>query len=210
MVLCDGGQQGSGFEKSSQDVLETLKPAVNTISYESESSVYTYHVMVSGKLRYVCVTDKVFDRQIAFAFLRELEQQLISTGLQERANYVGPYALRQEFGSVMNTQLRRYSSGDQLNHLQDRVSEVTDVMTENIAKVVSRGEKLDDLTDRSALLAESSTDFRHSSYKLRRKLFWKNVRMWVIFFIVLGVIIFVIVAIILIALAATGHFNKKS
>ena len=83
-------------------------------------------------------------------------------------------------------------------------------MTENIAKVVSRGEALDDLTDRSALLAESSTDFRHSSYKLRRKLFWKNVRMWVIFFIVLAVIVFVIIAIILIAMAATGHFNKNS
>lgn len=206
VVLCDCGQEG--FEKSSQAVLENLKPEVNMISYESNS--YVFHVMLSGELRYVCVTDKVFDRQVAFAFLKELESQLISTGLQERAGYVGPYALRQEFGSMMNTQLRKYSSGDQLNHLQDRVSEVTGVMTDNIEKVMRRGEALEDLTDRSTLLAHSSTDFRHSSYKLRKKLFWKSVKMWVILIIVLVVILVVILAVILIALAATGHFDKKS
>lgn len=206
VVLCDAGQEG--FEKSSQDVLENIKPSVNMISYESNSHVY--HILVSGKLEYVCVTDKVFDRQVAFAFLKELERQLVSTGLQERADYVGPYALRQDFGSVMNTQLRKYSSGDQLNHLQDRVSEVTGVMTENIEKVMHRGEAIEDLTDRSTLLAHSSTDFRHSSYKLRKKLFWKSVKMWVILVIVLVVIFLIILAVILIALAATGHFNKKS
>ena len=206
VVLCDGGREG--FEKSSQAVLENVKPEVNMISYESNN--YIYHVMLSGGLRYVCVTDRVFDRQVAFAFLKELESQLISTGLQERAGYVGPYALRQEFGSVMNTQLRKYSSGDQLNHLQDRVSEVTGVMTDNIEKVMRRGEALEDLTDRSTLLADSSTDFRHSSYKLRKKLFWKSVKMWVILIIVLAVILVVILAAILIGLAATGHFNKKS
>ena len=206
VVLCDGGREG--FEKSSQAVLENVKPEVNMISYESNN--YIYHVMLSGELRYVCVTDRVFDRQVAFAFLKELESQLISTGLQERAGYVGPYALRQEFGSVMNTQLRKYSSGDHLNHLQDRVSEVTGVMTDNIEKVMRRGEALEDLTDRSSLLADSSTDFRHSSYKLRKKLFWKSVKMWVILIIVLAVILVVILAAILIGLAATGHFNKKS
>ena len=204
VILCDGGREG--FEQSSQAVLEGLQPSVTMISYESSSHVY--HIMVSDGLRYVCVTDKVFDRQIAFGFLKELERQLNSTGLRERANYVGPYALRGEFGSVMNTQLHKYSSGDQLTHLQDRVSEVTDIMTENIEKVMCRGEALEDLTDRSTLLAHSSTDFRHSSNKLRKKLFWKSVKMWVIFIVILVVILFLIIAAILIALAATGHFNK--
>ncbi len=207
VILCDGGQEG--FEQSSQAVLEGLQPTVNMISYESSSHVY--HIMVSGGLRYVCVTDKVFDRQVAFGFLRELERQLISANLRERATYAGPYALRQEFGSVMNTQLLKYSSGDQLDHLQDRVSEVTGVMTENIEKVMRRGEALEDLTDRSSLLADSSTDFRHSSNKLRKKLFWKSVKMWVILIIVLVVILVVILAVILIALGATGNLgNKKS
>ena len=208
VVLCDGGQEG--FEKSSQDVLENTKPSVNMISYESNSHVY--HILVSGQLRYVCVTDKVFDRQVAFAFLKELERQLVSTGLQERAEYVGPYALRQGFGSVMNAQLRKYSScGDQLSRLQDRVNDLTGVMTKNIEEVVCRGENMEDLTDRCNLLARSCTDSRHDSSDKRRKIiFWKSVKMWVILTIVLVVILLIIAAVILIALAATGHFNKKS
>lgn len=205
VILCDSGREG--FEHSSQSVLEGLQPTENMISYESSSHVY--HIMVSDGLRYVCVTDKTFDRQIAFSFLKELERQLHVTGLRDRANDVGPYALRQEFGSTMNTQLKKYSSGDQLTQLQDRVSEVTGIMTENIEKVMRRGDALEDLTDRSTLLAHSSTDFRHSSNKLRKKLFWKSVKMWVILVIVLVVIFAVILAVILIALAATGKLGTK-
>ena len=205
VILCDGGQEG--FEESSQAVVDGLQPSVNMISYESSN--YVYHIMVSNGLTFLCVTDKVFDRQIAFGFLRELERQLQATGLREKANYAGPYALRHEFGSVLATQLHQYSSGDQLSHLQGRVTEVTGIMTENIEKVMHRGEALEDLTDRSALLAHSSTDFRHSSTKLRKKLFWKSVKMWVIFIIVLLVIVALIIAAILIGLGATGHFSHS-
>ena len=204
VILCDGGQEG--FEQSAQAVVEGLQSSVTMISYESKSHVF--HIKVSDGLTYVCVADKIFDRQIAFAFLKELERQLEATGLKEKASYVGPYALRQEFGSVIATQLRHYSSGDQLSHLQGRVTEVTGIMTENIEKVIHRGDLLEDLTDRSALLAGSSTEFRHSSTKLRKKLFWKSVKMWVILIVVILVIILVIIAALLIALAATGHFKK--
>lgn len=205
VILADGGQES--FLESAQSVVEGLQPSVNVISYESKSHVY--HIKVSNGLTYVCVADKIFDRQIAFAFLKELERQLQATGLREKANYVGPYALRQEFGSVINTQLRHYSSGDQLSLMQGRVTEVTGVMTENIEKVMRRGEALEDLTDRSALLAGSSTEFRHTSTKLRKKLFWKSVKMWVILIVVILVIILLIVAAVLIGLAATGHFSSN-
>ena len=205
VILCDGGKPG--FEESAQSVVDGLQPSVTLISYESISHVF--HIMVSEGLTYVCVADKVFDRQIAFAFLRELERQLQETGLKEKSMYVGPYALRQEFSSVINTQLKRYTSGDKLSHLQGRVTEVTGIMTENIEKVVQRGEALDDLTDRSELLAHSSTDFRHSSTKLRKKLYWKSVKMWVIFISILLGIVLAIVLIVVISLAATGHFQSQ-
>ena len=206
VILCDGGQKG--FEESAQAVVDGLQPSINMISYESSNHIF--HIMVSNDLTYVCVSDKLFDRQIAFGFLRELERQLQATGLREKASYVGPYALRQEFGSVINAQLKQYSSGDKLSHLQGRVTEVTGVMTENIEKVVRRGEALEDLTDRSELLAHSSTDFRHSSTKLRKKLFWKSIKMWVIFVCVLLGIVLAIIIIIVVSLAATGHFNNGS
>ena len=204
LILCDGGQEG--FEESAKAVVDGLQPSISMISYESSSHVF--HIMVSNDLTYICVADKLFDRQIAFGFLRELERQLEVSGLREKASYVGPYALRQEFGGVINAQLKQYSSGDKLAHLQGRVTEVTGVMTENIEKVVRRGEALEDLTDRSELLAHSSTDFRHSSTKLRKKLFWKSIKMWVIFIGVLIGIVLAIVIIIVIALAATGHFSS--
>lgn len=207
VILCDGGE--GGYEQSSQRVVEGLDPSVTMISYETSPGSYVYHVMVANDLTFVCVADALFDRQVAFAFLQELDRQIDVTGLREKFKIGGPYSLRREFASVIDSQLQRHSSGDKLSHMHNQVKEVHNIMTENIEKVVHRGEAIDDLSDRSNLLAQSSTDFRHSSNKLRKKLFWKNIKMWVILIIVLLVILLVIVAVILIALAATGHFKKK-
>ena len=165
---------------------------------------------MAKELTFVCVADSVFDRQIAFSFLQELDHQIDVNGLRERFKIAGPYALRREFGSVISSQLQRYSSGDRLSHMHSKVKDVQNVMTENIEKVVRRGEAIDDLSDRSNLLAEGATVFRHSSHKLQKKLFWKSIKMWVIFITVLVVIVLVIIAIILIALAAEGKLGHKN
>ena len=79
------------------------------------------------------------------------------------------------------------------------------VMTENIDKVVKRGDALDDLSERSHLLENNTTVFRISATKLKRKLWWKNVKIWVCILFVIVVVLAIIAAII--ALAATGKFK---
>ena len=209
IILCDGGQVG--FEQSSQAVLEGLPQSVNMKTYAA--SRHVYHIMVSDGLRYLCVADRVFDRQIAFDLLREMEQQLISNGLREKAYYVGPYGLRHELGHKITPLLEQYSSHDKISHLQDKVSEVTGIMTENIEKVIHKGENLEDLTDRTALLAYSGTDFHHEYFRKKPKNEKRaKIRAMIIILIVLVIIfLFLIVAAaILTALKLTGHLNIKS
>ena len=206
VILCDGGQ--TGFEQSSQEVLEGLPQSVSMKSYAV--SRHVYHIMVSDGLRYLCVADRVFDRQIAFAFLREMEHQLISTGLKERANYIGPYGLRHEFGSHRIVPLlEQYSSHDRISRLQDKVSEVTDIMTDNIEKVIRKSANLEDLTDRTTLLADSGTDFRHRK-KPKNTNRTAKFRAVIIILIVLVIILLLLIVAgaILAGLKLTGHLNR--
>ena len=204
VILCDGGQMG--FEQSSQAVLERLPQSVSMKSYAV--SMHVYHIMVSDGLRYLCVADGIFDRQIAFGLLREMERQLISAGLKERAYYVGPYALRQEFGNRISPLLEQYSFDDKMSRLQDKRSKVKGIMTENIEKIVCRGENMEDLTDRATLLEHNATDFLPSRLHLRKESFCGSIKMWAIVIVtILVILLLIIVAVIVTTLKLTGHLQ---
>ena len=91
-------------------------------------------------------------------------------------------------------------------HLQ--VKEVTQVMTNNIEHVIARGEALSDLEERSEQLQNSSVQFRNNATKLRRKVLWKSIKLWVAVVVVMVLVLAIIAA--LIALGLTGKFKTKN
>lgn len=56
--------------------------------------------------------------------------------------------------------------------------QVKDVMIENIAKVLDRGEKLDLLVDKTELLQGEAFAFRREAARARRVMWWKVRRAW--------------------------------
>ncbi|XP_038205278.1 vesicle-associated membrane protein 4 isoform X1 [Arvicola amphibius] len=61
---------------------------------------------------------------------------------------------------------------DKIKHVQNQVDEVIDVMQENITKVIERGERLDELQDKSESLSDNATAFSNRSKQLRRHMWW--------------------------------------
>ena len=86
------------------------------------------------------------------------------------------------------------------------MKEVQEVMTDNIEKVVARGEDLSDLEERSEYLQNSSVQFRNNATRLRRKVLWKSIKLWVGVVIVVVIVLAIIGA--LVALGALGKFKK--
>ncbi len=196
VVLCDYALKQGSYESFALSALDrVLADRVSRISYEDGNRVF--HVLVSEGLTYMCAADLVFDRSLAFGCLDELENRLyLSPGLKEKAEFVGPYALRREFSEDMGQVLAQYASGDPLGKLQTNVNVVTGVLRGNLEKAVKRGETLHDLNDRSERLAQQSTEFRQSAGKLRRKEQWRRNKICCI----VGSVVFIIVLIIIIAI----------
>ena len=84
-----------------------------------------------------------------------------------------------------------------VHRLRDDVEEVKGQMVQNIEKVIDRGERLDDLNERTEHLNARAGEFQTVGTRLRRKLWWQNVKLWII----LIIIIVVILAVIIIAIA---------
>jgi len=86
-----------------------------------------------------------------------------------------------------------YQSNDRVGQLRGQVDEVRGVMSQNIERVMERGEKLDDLVDKTGALEQNAVRFRQTSKKVRRKMWWKNTKMTLIIVVVVVAIILIII-----------------
>jgi len=86
--------------------------------------------------------------------------------------------------------------------LQAQIDDTVGVMRENINKVSQRGERLDSLQDKTDNLAVSAQGFRRGANRVRKEMWWKDVKMRICLIVV---IILLILVIVIPAVVATRH-----
>ncbi|KAF0313323.1 Synaptobrevin [Amphibalanus amphitrite] len=62
---------------------------------------------------------------------------------------------------------------------QAQVDEVVDIMRTNVEKVLERDQKLSELDDRADALQHGASQFEQQAGKLKRKFWWKNLKLCV-------------------------------
>ncbi|XP_019404504.1 PREDICTED: vesicle-associated membrane protein 1-like isoform X2 [Crocodylus porosus] len=81
------------------------------------------------------------------------------------------------------------SSNRQLQLSQAQVAEVVDIMRVNVDKVLERDEIVSKLDDRADAVKASASVFESSAGKLKRKYFWKNMKMMIILGVTCAVVV---------------------
>lgn len=74
---------------------------------------------------------------------------------------------------------------DAITNVQHDIDNVKGIMTQNIERVLERGERIDLLVDKTDRLGVGAHDFRVRSRGLKRQMWWKNAKLMVL----LGVVI---------------------
>ncbi|XP_077572194.1 vesicle-associated membrane protein 8-like [Stigmatopora nigra] len=87
---------------------------------------------------------------------------------------------------------------DKVQSLKSEVDGVKHIMTQNVDRILARGERLDDLMDKSEGLQDGAKHFKHTSQKVARSYWWKNVKLVVVIVVVVLIIVLIII------LLATG------
>uniref|UniRef100_H3B3A8 V-SNARE coiled-coil homology domain-containing protein n=1 Tax=Latimeria chalumnae TaxID=7897 RepID=H3B3A8_LATCH len=85
------------------------------------------------------------------------------------------------------------TSNKRLQQTQTQISEVIDIMRENVDKVLERDQKLSELDDRADALQAGASQFETSAAKLKRKNWWKNCKMMIILGGTIAIILIVII-----------------
>jgi len=82
--------------------------------------------------------------------------------------------------------------------IQQQIDDTVGIMRENINKVADRGERLDSLQDKTDNLAVSAQGFRRGANRVRKQMWWKDMKMRMC--IVVGIIILLLIIILPIVL----------
>jgi len=90
-----------------------------------------------------------------------------------------------------------------LEQTQQQVNEVVGIMRVNVEKVLERDQKLSELDSRADALQEGGKRFEQQAQKLKRKYWWKNLKMMII----IGVI--GLILLIIIILSVTGGSSSS-
>lgn len=190
-ILCDHTDMSGNFETIAASVLARLAVEDAKITYTADE--HLFHVVIEDGIIYMCLAGRDYRRSQAFGFLFEIKRRFTSgsTNLRQRARSANAYELSRDFSNVLAEQMQRFNverMPGQLGALQDQIDEVKGIMTQNIDKVLERGEKIEVLVGKTEELAHSADSFKKSSVQLRRKMWWQN-KKWIILLVVVLLII---------------------
>ncbi len=82
---------------------------------------------------------------------------------------------------------------DAISNVQQDIDNVKGIMTENIERVLERGERIDLLVDKTDRLGVGAHDFRMRSRGLKRRMWWKNVKLMVLLGVVVVFLLYLVV-----------------
>jgi len=117
-----------------------------------------------------------------FAFLSTVQRQFTIAHPSPPAS---PHALQQSFGPTLSSLLHEFNNQqnptasssqnqDALYQAQNELNQVKDIMVHNVEQILSRGERIELLVDKTDTMAGQSLAFRRGARATRRKMFWKN------------------------------------
>jgi vesicle-associated membrane protein 7 len=66
---------------------------------------------------------------------------------------------------------------DALTRAQNELDQVRNIMVQNVEQILSRGERIELLVDKTDAMAGQATQFRRGARAARRQMWWKNTKM---------------------------------
>lgn len=140
-----------------------------------------------------------FGRRIPFGYLVEIKKQFLQHYDPQVTDFASlpPYGAA-DFNSKLKSLMVSFGTTqagkqDAITNVQHDIDNVKDIMTENIERVLERGERIDLLVDKTDRLGVGAHDFRVRSRGLKRRMWWKNAKLMVLLCFVVVFLIYLFV-----------------
>lgn len=135
---------------------------------------------IKGGLTYLAIGSEALGRRVPFACLFDVKRrfletfetkEIVSAGQNEFSSFEP--VIKDRMHAVMENGV---DGADKAKEVQREIESVKDIMSQNIERVLERGERIDLLVDKSSHLSSSSLAFRKRSQAVKRQMWWQKTR----------------------------------
>ncbi|CAI8612587.1 unnamed protein product [Vicia faba] len=198
VILADHTDFIGNFPEIALQCLQRL-PATNTkFTYNTDG--HTFNYLTHDGFTYCVVAVESFDRHIAMAFLDRIKEDFTTRYGGGKAATAIAKSLNKEFGPKLKEHMQfcveHPEEVSKLAKVKAQVSEVQDVMMQNIDQVLNRQVKIDVLMGQTENLHNQAQDFRGETGQLKRKMWFQNMKIKLIVVAIIIVIILIIVLVV--------------
>lgn len=193
-VLAEYTATSGNFPTVTRVLLAKIPPADGRMSYVYDRHIF--HYVVEGGVTFLCMADDDLKRRVPFLFLEDMKKRF-QAAYGARALSAIAFAMNDEFQHEIRRLLDWYNAhpdADALSRVQQQIDDVKDVMVENIDKLLDRGEKFELLVDRTDKLSRQSVKFERSSTQLRRSMWRRNVKLWLLLVLVGLFVVYLVIS----------------
>ncbi|KAG6331739.1 hypothetical protein ID866_7350 [Astraeus odoratus] len=205
------------FSHATQTILSKIPPNDSKLTYAWEQ--YLFHYISEGGFVYLVMADEsagrvilarriseatdAFDdvthRKLPFAFLADLQRKFLELPSSSAAvlRSTPAYGLQGTFSPVIAALMHTYNTAppqDEIARAQAELGQVKDIMVQNVEQILSRGERIELLVDKTDSMAHQATAFRRGARTARRQMWWKNTKVLALTVVAVLLLLYLIIA----------------
>ena len=195
VVLAEFSSTKTNAGTIARQIIEKI-PGNNDTNVSYSQNWCLFHVKRTDGLTILCTADDAAGRRIPFAFLEDIHQRFVRT-YGRAVLSAQAYDMNDEFSRILSQQMEYYSTdpnADRLNRLKGEMSQVRNVMIENIEKVLERGDRLELLVGKTTNMQNNMIQFKKRSRRFRNTMWWGNVKLMMVLLFLLMVIVYIVAA----------------
>ncbi|TFK20054.1 vesicle-associated membrane protein [Coprinopsis marcescibilis] len=183
------------FSQATHAILSKIPPNNSKLTYVWEN--YLFHYVSEDGFVYLVMTEEVAGRRLPFGFLAELQQKFLSTPSSSASGGSSSHSMQASFGPTIATLMHLYNTNppvDELTRAQNELNHVKDIMVQNVEQILSRGERIELLVDKTDVMAGQATMFRRGARTVRHQMWWKNTKILILSFFVALILLYLLAA----------------
>jgi vesicle-associated membrane protein 7 len=176
-VLSEFSKAQGNFPQITRNIISKV-PRNGKFSYSYNES-YSYHYNSENNFVFMCLTDALFTKRVAFLFLEDIKSKFFEK-YSKIANTVIAFGINTEFVEVIKTRMNFFNTDtsiDKISALKASVDQAKNIMVDNIDKVLARGEKVELLVKKTEYMSEQAVTMKKRAVLVKKKMWIQNFKM---------------------------------
>ncbi|KAG7991348.1 hypothetical protein I3843_02G070500 [Carya illinoinensis] len=194
MILAEYTEFSGNFPAIAARCLEKLGSSNDKFTYTCDH--HTFNFLVEDGYAYCVVAKESVGKQISFAFLERMKLDFRKRYGGGKADTANANSLNKEFAPVMKEHMKyiidHAEEIDKMLKVNAQVTELKSIMLENIDKVLVRGEHIMDIDVKAKDLRDQAQQYKVHGTQLKRKMWYQNMKIKLLFLGILVLLILVI------------------